>query len=122
MNAGRRYVVRGALATVGVVVLRTAGADASNEPRVIEMVARRFVYVPNEILLKVGERVVIAIQSLDFEHGMNIPDLGKRLDLAPGRVTRLEMQPQAAGVIEFVCDNFCGDSHEDMHGRFVVSA
>jgi cytochrome c oxidase subunit 2 len=25
-------------------------------------------------------------------------------------------------VIDFVCDNFCGDGHEAMHGRFVVSA
>ena len=24
--------------------------------------------------------------------------------------------------IDFVCDNFCGDGHEEMHGRFVVSA
>jgi cytochrome c oxidase subunit 2 len=24
-------------------------------------------------------------------------------------------------VIDFVCDNFCGEGHEDMHGRFVVT-
>jgi cytochrome c oxidase subunit 2 len=86
------------------------------------MTARRFVYEPNEIALKAGERVVVAIRSLDFVHGMNIPDLGMRLDLMPGRVTRLELQPKAPGVIDFVCDNFCGDGHEEMHGRFVVSA
>ena len=97
-------------------------AIAQPEPRVIEMVARRFVYEPNEIPLKAGERVVIAIRSLDFMHGMNVPDLGKRLDLVPGRVTKLELQPQKPGVIDFVCDNFCGDGHEERHGRFVVSA
>jgi cytochrome c oxidase subunit 2 len=70
----------------------------------------------------VGERVVVAINSVDFVHGMNIPDLGKRLDLVPGRATRLELQPKAPGVIDFVCDNFCGEGHEEMHGRFVVSA
>ena len=48
-------------------------------------------------MLKAGERVVVAIRSLDFVHGMNIPDLGMRLDLVPGRVTRLELQPQGAG-------------------------
>lgn len=86
------------------------------------MIARRFTYEPSEIALKAGERVVIAIRSLDFVHGMNIPDLGMRLDLMPGRVTRLELQPAMPGVIDFVCDNFCGDGHEEMHGRFVVSA
>ena len=122
MNAGRRKLMCGALATGALAVLQAGRAIASGEPRVIELVARRFRYEPNEIQLTVGEPVVIAITSLDFVHGMNIPDLGKRLDLLPGRVTRLELQPTAEGVIEFVCDNFCGDGHEEMHGRFVVRA
>lgn len=118
----RRRLLQGALAAAGAALLRAGWAQAADAPRVIEMTARRFVYEPNEIALKAGERVVIAIRSLDFVHGMNIPDLGMRLDLMPGRVTRLELQPQAPGVIDFVCDNFCGDGHEEMHGRFVVSA
>jgi cytochrome c oxidase subunit 2 len=118
----RRRVLQGALASAGAALLRTGAAQTGGEPRVIEVVARRFVYEPNEIPLKAGERVVIAFRSLDFTHGMNVPDLGKRLDLVPGQVTKLEMHPQKAGVIDFLCDNFCGDGHEQMHGRFVVSA
>jgi cytochrome c oxidase subunit 2 len=121
----RRLALQGVLAGVGAALVRTGLAQAVpqvGEPRVIELTARRFVYEPNEIALKAGERVVIAIKSVDFVHGMNIPDLGKRLDLVPGRVTRLELHPQAPGEIDFVCDNFCGDGHEQMHGRFVVSA
>ena len=121
-SVSRRRALQGALAAAGAVLLRASGAQGTAEPRVIQMTARRFVYEPNEIPLKVGERVVVAINSVDFLHGMNIPDLGKRLDLVPGRVTRLELQPKAPGVIDFVCDNFCGDGHEEMHGRFVVSA
>lgn len=118
----RRHVLQGALAAVGAAVLGAAFAQVEGKPRVIELTARRFAYEPNEIALKAGERVVIAIRSLDFIHGMNLPDLGMRLDLVPGRVTRLELHPKAPGVIDFVCDNFCGDGHEEMHGRFVVSA
>jgi cytochrome c oxidase subunit 2 len=121
MNRHRRLVLQGALATAGTAFLH-ARVARSAEPRIIPLTARRFVYEPNEIALKVGERVVVEINSLDFVHGMNIPDLGKRLDLVPGRITRLELQPTQPGVIDFVCDNFCGDGHEDMHGRFVVSA
>lgn len=118
----RRLVLQGAMATAGAAIVRAGLAQEAAEPRVIELIARRFVYEPNEIALKAGERVVIAIKSVDFVHGMNIPDLGKRLDLVPGRVIRLELAPTAPGVIDFVCDNFCGDGHEQMHGRFVVSA
>ena len=120
---GRRRMLKGAFTVAASVALvRGVVAQTAAQPRVIEMTARRFAYEPNQIALKAGERVVIAIRSLDFVHGMNIPDLGKRLDLIPGQVTRLELQPKAPGTIEFLCDNFCGDGHEQMHGRFIVSA
>ena len=122
MRLHRRVVLRSVLAAAGAALVRGGLAQAADEPRVIEVTARRFVYEPSEIALKAGERVVIAIRSIDFVHGMNIPDLHRRLDLMPGRVTKLELHPQAPGVIDFVCDNFCGDGHEEMHGRFVVSA
>ena len=118
----RRKVLQGVLMAAGATLVRASVAQSASEPRVIEMTARRFVYEPNEIALKAGERVVIAIRSIDFMHGMNLPDLGKRQDLVPGSVTRLELQPMKPGVIDFLCDNFCGDGHEGMHGRFVVSA
>lgn len=121
-GVSRRWLLRGSLATLGAVGMRVGVAQGTDTPRVIEMIARRFTYEPNEIALKAGERVVIAIRSLDFVHGMNLPDLGMRLDLVPGRVTQLVLHPKAPGVIDFVCDNFCGDGHEDMHGRFIVSA
>jgi cytochrome c oxidase subunit II len=120
--ASRRQLLKGTLASASAALVGAGVAQGAAEPRVIEMTARRFAYEPNEIALKTGERVVIAIRSIDFVHGMNIPGLGRRLDLMPGRVTRLELHPQAPGVIDFVCDNFCGDGHENMHGRFVVSA
>lgn len=119
----RRALLRhAALVVLGGLLARAGLARAVADPRVIPMTARRFVYEPAEIPLKAGERVVVEIRSVDFVHGMNIPDLGMRLDLMPGKVTLLELQPESPGVIDFVCDNFCGDGHEEMHGRFVVSA
>jgi cytochrome c oxidase subunit 2 len=115
----RKALLAGAAMLAGGCLGRALALD---EPRVIELVARRFVYEPNEITLKVGEPVVIAVKALDFMHGMNIPDLGKRFDLMPGKVIRVELQPKEPGVIEFLCDNFCGEGHEEMHGRFVVRA
>ncbi len=110
----------GVAGVTGGALLRSALAQGA--PRVIEMTARRFQFEPNEIALKAGERVVLAIRSIDFMHGMNIPDLGVRKDLVPGQITRVELQPKAPGVIDFLCDNFCGDGHETMNGRFIVTA
>jgi cytochrome c oxidase subunit II len=119
----RRQVIKGLMATGGSALLGALASRSAiaQSPREIEMVARRFNFTPNEIALKVNEPVVLLVRSLDFIHGFNVPDLGMRFDLVPGRVTRIELRPQKAGMIDFVCDNFCGDEHEEMHGRFVVS-
>jgi cytochrome c oxidase subunit II len=110
------------LALSGAVLIGAATRAAfAQSPREIELTARRFSFTPNDIALKVNEPVVLLIRSVDFMHGFNVPELGLRADLAPGRVTRVELRPRTAGIIEFVCDNFCGSEHEEMHGRFIVS-
>jgi cytochrome c oxidase subunit 2 len=118
---GRRRILQTIAGLAGFATLGAGVAQDSARPREVTLTARRFAYDPPEIPLKAGERVVIAVRSIDFVHGMNIPDLGKRFDLMPGKVTRFELQPMQPGVIDFVCDNFCGEGHEEMHGRFVVT-
>ncbi|MGE5337472.1 MAG: cupredoxin domain-containing protein [Gemmatimonadota bacterium] len=122
----RRRILSGGLAVgsaaLAAGVLGRRALAQTGAARVIEMTARRFQFEPNEIPLRAGERVVLAIRSIDFVHGMNIPDLGVRKDLVPGQITRLELRPMEPGVIDFLCDNFCGDGHETMNGRFIVSA
>jgi cytochrome c oxidase subunit II len=114
----------GALATGGVTLFGVLASRTvmAQTPREIDMVARRFNFTPNDIPLKINERVVLLIRSVDFVHGFNVPDLGIRADLVPGRITRVELKPLKAGKLEFVCDNFCGSEHEEMHGQFLVSA
>lgn len=96
------------------------GAKGAVKERVIKIQARRFVFTPNEIVLKKGEPVVLEISSLDFVHGFSIPDMKIRADLPPGQITRMHLHPQAAGVFDFLCDNFCGSGHEEMNGRLIV--
>lgn len=86
----------------------------------IPIVARRFVYSPNEIVLKKGQPVVLEFTAIDFRHGFSIPDLNIRADLPPDKVTQVRLMPNKAGSFEFLCDNFCGSDHEDMGGRILV--
>ena len=124
ISTGRRRALSVALALasleLGDGLLRSVLAQSPQ--REIEITARRFRFEPNEIPLKAGERVVLLIRSIDFVHGFNAPDLNIRSDLMPGRITRIELQVKAPGVVDFLCDNFCGDDHETMHGRFIVTA
>lgn len=111
----------GAFGVLGLGGLLGRQASAQTPAaREIELTAQRFQYTPNEIHVKAGEAVVLVCRSLDFVHGMNLPDYGMRADLMPGQLTRVPLAPKPAGVYEFLCDNFCGDGHEGMHGRIVV--
>jgi cytochrome c oxidase subunit II len=105
---------------MGLIGLRARSAESA--PRVVKLVAQRFHYTPNEIELKPGEAVQLEITSLDFIHGLSIPDLKLRADLPPGRVTLLRVQFNKAGSYDFLCDNFCGSEHEEMSGKFIVKA
>lgn len=118
----RRRVVAGMLlgvgAALGLPVLRLAHGQS---PRTLEMVAQRFQFVPDTLDLRVGEPVLLLIRSLDYIHGFNVPDLGLRADLLPGMVTPVHITPGQVGRLDFLCDNFCGDGHENMHGHFNVT-
>jgi len=105
--------------TLGGSVLALAQSGSAPE-LTIPVVARRFAYSPNEIVLKRGQPVVLEFTAIDFRHGFNIPGLKLRADLPPDQVTRVRLTPDKLGTFEFLCDNFCGDDHEEMGGRIIV--
>ncbi len=106
---------------LGPIALAALGEEGEKS-QVVKMTARRFVYTPNDIEVQAGIPVVLEIMSIDFFHGFNLPDLKLRFDLPPGQVTRVRFTPEKPGVLHFLCDNFCGDGHEEMNGRITVKA
>jgi cytochrome c oxidase subunit 2 len=78
------------------------------------------VTLANEIRLPVGEPVEFILSSPDVIHSFWIPSLGGKVDMIPGRVTRLTLQPTRTGVLRGVCAEFCGDSHALMAFEVVV--
>jgi cytochrome c oxidase subunit 2 len=110
-------------ASTGILVCAALGAGfaARGEDKVIRVTARKFVFTPNEIALKKGEPVVIELSTLDVFMGFNVPELKVRSDIVPGKVMRLALTPDRAGTFTFLCDVFCGDGHETMSGKIVVT-
>src|SRR3954469_10181484 len=107
---------------LAVAMAPLAALADSPSPQVVKIIAQRFHYTPREFRVKAGRPVVLEFTSLDFVHGFNMPDLKVRADLVPGSVTRVALPEAAPGIYDFVCDNFCGDHHEEMHGRMIVEA
>ena len=107
----------GALALGSLSVLALAKPKA----RAIKVVAKKFVFVPDEIRVKKGEAVVLQFTAPEVPMGFNLADFNVRTDIIPGKVTTLLFTPDKAGSFTFVCDIFCGSGHEDMNGTLIVS-
>jgi len=115
----RRLLLGGFAATVVAVAARAATEAA---PRRIPVVARKFVFIPNEIGVRQGESVVLEFTAPEVAMGFFAPELGLRALLVPGEVARVPFTADKPGRFDFLCDVFCGDGHEGMNGHLVVTA
>jgi len=123
MRAGGR---RRWLARVGKGLLAAgllgAGGYAATQPveRVIRISTRKFEFTPSEITLTKNEPVILEFTATDDLMGFKSAGLGVRMDIVPGKVTRLRLVPDRVGKFMFYCDVFCGDGHEEMDGTITV--
>jgi len=74
----------------------------------------------NEIRLPVGEPVEFRLASDDVIHAFWIPSLGGKVDMIPGRITRLKLEPTKTGIYRGACAEYCGMSHALMNFYVVV--
>ena len=116
----RRAFLASAVATAFACV--AAVTIAAPRVRTIKVVAKKWDFVPNVIKVKKGESVVLKFTAPEVPMGFNLPDFNVRADIVPGKAVRVPLTPDKAGTFTFLCDVFCGEGHESMHGRFVVTA
>jgi cytochrome c oxidase subunit 2 len=74
----------------------------------------------NELRLPVGERVGLQLSSPDVIHSFWVPSLAGKMDMIPGRITRLALEPTETGVFRGACAEYCGASHAFMAFSVVV--
>ena len=106
--------------TLVALALAAAGAASGQEPRVVELTAKRFEFSPSEVRLEKGEPVTLRIASKDVTHGLYMKALGIDAEIQPGKTTEVTFTPKAAGRFTAICDHFCGAGHGNMHMTIVV--
>jgi cytochrome c oxidase subunit 2 len=122
MHAGRRQAAL-ALGSLALGAAALGARVAAQEPeQVVKILARRFIYTPNQITLKKGVPVVLELTTADVLMGFSVPDFNVRADIVPDQVARLRLVPDKVGTFEFLCDVFCGSGHETMNGTLTVVA
>lgn len=72
----------------------------------------------NELRLPRDARVRVRLSSDNVIHSFWIPSLAGKVDMIPGRITQLMLEPTRTGTFRGVCAEYCGTSHAAM--AFVV--
>jgi cytochrome c oxidase subunit 2 len=74
----------------------------------------------NEIRLPVGQRIELRLESPDVIHAFWVPSLAGKIDMIPGRINRLALEPTRTGTFRGACAEYCGASHAFMSFDVVV--
>jgi cytochrome c oxidase subunit 2 len=109
-----------AIALTVLAAVAAASAPRAAEPRVVEIVARRFQFTPNLVTLKKDEPVILRLRSEDVVHGFFQKPLGINTTIQPGKVTDVPLTPHEAGRYLVICHHFCGAGHGNMNLTLVV--
>jgi cytochrome c oxidase subunit 2 len=78
------------------------------------------VELANEIHLPVGQRIEVQLESRDVIHSFWVPALAGKVDMIPGRTTRLVLEPTRTGTFRGTCAEYCGAAHAWMSFHAVV--
>lgn len=92
----------------------TATPNAATPARVIEIHAKKFEFVPDEITLKKGETVKLELTSDDVLHSLVVPELKIRGIMKKGQMTAVIVTPTETGDFKGKCGIFCGPGHGKM--------
>jgi cytochrome c oxidase subunit II len=118
----RRVLLVSTLLTI-IVISAPGSAAPRADPRVIDVIARRFEFEPSVVTVTVGEPVRLMVRSGDGLHGFEIKKFKVSKDIPRGgEAVVINFTPNAVGEFPIMCSEYCGDHHEDMKGMLVVQA
>jgi cytochrome c oxidase subunit 2 len=109
-----------AAAVAGSALMR---ADAPRPRAVtVEMTAKRFAFLPEQVEVAEGDEVTINVRSADGTHGIEIRKLKlKKTIPRGGEVVTLAFTAPAPGRYVITCSEYCGRGHDDMKSVLIVA-
>jgi cytochrome c oxidase subunit 2 len=104
---------------LAVVAPKTKLARANDNPKVIEITAKKFEFTPSEITLKKGEPVILRLTSSDRVHGFMSKPLKIDTDIPSDTTKDVSVTPDT-GDFTVICDHYCGTGHGNMKMKVTV--
>ena len=106
---------------IAVAVFAPKGNLArADNPKVIEITAKKFEFSPSEITIKKGEPVILRLSSSDRVHGFMSKPLKIDTDIPADKSEDVAVTPDTAGDFTVICDHYCGTGHGNMKMKVTV--
>jgi heme/copper-type cytochrome/quinol oxidase subunit 2 len=102
------------------VILAVGCHKDSGPAHHIKVVMKKYTIEPSVIRVKAGETVALEVSTADVQHGLDIPDLGIKEPVQPGKPATVTFTPKIKGEYRITCGVICGPHHEDMVAKLVV--
>lgn len=121
------WTVSGAVAGLAVAAALAGPALVRADappPRAVtvEMTAKRFAFLPEQVEVAEGDEVTINVRSADGTHGIEIGKLKlKKVIPRGGEVVTLAFTAPAPGRYAITCSEYCGRGHDDMKSVLIVA-
>ena len=77
-------------------------------------------YIENELVVPVGEDIVLQLESRDVIHSFFVPELRLKQDIVPGMTQFAWFNAREEGEFEILCTELCGWGHYKMQARLNV--
>ena len=129
MQVWKTFTRIGSLAAALAVVTVAAGPVLTRAevpaPRLVtvEMTAKRFAFLPEQVEVAEGDEVTINVRSADGTHGIEIEKLKVRKAIPRGgEAVTLSFTAPAPGRYVIKCSEYCGRGHDDMKSVLVVAS
>ena len=103
-------------------LLVAAGCQKSSTPGAqrITVVMKKYSIEPSVIHVKAGQTTELEVSTADVQHGFDVPQLGIKEPVRPGKPAIVTIKSPAKGEYNVVCGIICGPHHDDMTAKLVV--
>ncbi|MFA5797021.1 MAG: cupredoxin domain-containing protein [Candidatus Woesearchaeota archaeon] len=97
-------------------------SSSSTTPRVIKLEAYSWGFNPSTITVKKGETIKLEISATSETHSLTIQGYNVNSDtVSPGHDASVTFTADKVGTFEFFCSTYCGEGHNSMTGKLVVT-
>lgn len=94
--------------------------EDSRPTREFNIIVKQFEFQPSVIRVKLGERVVVHLTSIDVPHGFGISEFGINVQILPNETTTVSFVADRQGTFTIFCTVFCGTGHPNHKGTLIV--